>query len=78
MTTRVSLVLDDGAEFHGYLFGADKPSVGEVVFNTGMVGYPEAITDPSPHSPNFVADEDAIAFGVKTMSAILVDYLENH
>ena len=31
-----------------------------------------------PHSPNFVADEDVIVFGVKTMSAILVDYLENH
>jgi amidohydrolase len=31
-----------------------------------------------PHSPNFVANEDAIAFGVKTMSAILVNYLENH
>jgi len=29
------------------LFGADAPSAGEVVFNTGMVGYPEAITDPS-------------------------------
>lgn len=47
MTTKVSLVLDDGAEFHGYLFGADNPTAGEVVFNTGMVGYPEAITDPS-------------------------------
>ncbi|MCK5618014.1 MAG: amidohydrolase [Candidatus Krumholzibacteria bacterium] len=31
-----------------------------------------------PHSPMFVADEDAIVFGASTMSAILVDYLENH
>jgi amidohydrolase len=31
-----------------------------------------------PHSPMFVADEGAIVFGASTMSAILVDYLENH
>ncbi|MDH3216264.1 MAG: glutamine-hydrolyzing carbamoyl-phosphate synthase small subunit [Candidatus Krumholzibacteria bacterium] len=44
---KASLVLRDGAEFEGFVFGADVPSAGEVVFNTGMVGYPEAITDPS-------------------------------
>jgi carbamoyl-phosphate synthase small subunit len=44
------LVLEDGAVFHGLAFGAcDKPftSVGEVVFNTAMTGYQEALTDPS-------------------------------
>ncbi|MFQ5511604.1 MAG: glutamine-hydrolyzing carbamoyl-phosphate synthase small subunit [Candidatus Krumholzibacteriia bacterium] len=44
---KASLVLEDGAAFTGYVFGAVEPSAGEVVFNTGMVGYPEAITDPS-------------------------------
>ena len=44
---KASLVLRDGAVFEGYLFGAAQPTAGEVVFNTGMVGYPEAITDPS-------------------------------
>lgn len=44
---RASLVLDDGTSFQGYLFGAEVPAAGEVVFNTGMVGYPEAVTDPS-------------------------------
>lgn len=44
---KASLILRDGAKFDGYLFGAETPSAGEVVFNTGMVGYPEAITDPS-------------------------------
>lgn len=44
---KATLVLRDGVEFRGYVFGASKPSAGEVVFNTGMVGYPEAITDPS-------------------------------
>ena len=29
------------------MFGAEKPASGEVVFNTGMVGYPETLTDPS-------------------------------
>jgi carbamoyl-phosphate synthase small subunit len=41
------LILDDGTEFHGYIFGSKKPVSGEVVFNTGMVGYPESLTDPS-------------------------------
>ena len=43
------LVLEDGSTFYGYSFGAVKPASGEVVFNTGMVGYPESLTDPSYH-----------------------------
>lgn len=41
------LFLDDGSEFSGRSFGADKQARGEVVFNTGMTGYVEALTDPS-------------------------------
>ena len=41
------LVLQDGAVFPGHSFGALRPAAGEVVFTTGMVGYPEALTDPS-------------------------------
>jgi carbamoyl-phosphate synthase small subunit len=41
------LILADGTEFRGESFGADKDTDGEVVFNTGMVGYPESMTDPS-------------------------------
>ena len=41
------LALDDGAVFHGVAFGALKDSLGEVVFNTGMSGYQEILTDPS-------------------------------
>ncbi len=41
------LVLEDGTILRGGGFGAEKKSYGEVVFNTGMVGYPESITDPS-------------------------------
>lgn len=42
-----SLILEDGSEFSGYSFGSAASTTGEVVFNTGMVGYPEALTDPS-------------------------------
>ena len=41
------LALDDGTVFHGVAFGAKKDALGEVVFNTGMSGYQEILTDPS-------------------------------
>jgi carbamoyl-phosphate synthase small subunit len=41
------LVLEDGTTFEGISFGYDGPVAGEVVFCTGMVGYPEALTDAS-------------------------------
>ena len=45
----IRLHLEDGAEFSGTSFGAalDRPVAGEVVFNTGMAGYVETLTDPS-------------------------------
>jgi len=45
--TQIRLVLDDGTECVGEAAGAHLPVAGEVVFNTGMSGYPEALTDPS-------------------------------
>ncbi|VVB98781.1 GMP synthase [glutamine-hydrolyzing] subunit A [uncultured archaeon] len=41
------LVLADGTSFEGESFGYPSSASGEVVFNTGMVGYPESLTDPS-------------------------------
>ena len=41
------LVLADGTAYHGWSFGAETTAVGEVVFNTGMTGYQEVLTDPS-------------------------------
>jgi carbamoyl-phosphate synthase small subunit len=41
------LVLEDGSHFFGHGFGAVKKVSGEIVFSTSMVGYPEALTDPS-------------------------------
>jgi len=63
------LMLEDGTTFHGTGFGADGETFGEMVFNTGMTGYQETLTDPSyarqivamtaPHIGNTgVNDED--------------------
>lgn len=41
------LVLEDGREFPGYGFASDIEKVGELVFNTSMVGYQEILSDPS-------------------------------
>src|SRR3989339_1547621 len=41
------LVLENGDEFRGFSFGAVHSTSGEAVFSTGMVGYPESLTDPS-------------------------------
>lgn len=42
-----NLVLADGSQYQGSAFGSLRSVAGEVVFNTGMVGYPECLTDPS-------------------------------
>ncbi len=44
---KAKLILEDGTEFCGFSFGYESNTNGEVVFNTGMVGYPETLTDPS-------------------------------
>ena len=41
------IALEDGTVFHGIAFGAPVERCGEVVFNTGMCGYQEILTDPS-------------------------------
>lgn len=45
--SRMRLELEDGAAYEGFGFGAGRSIAGELVFQTGMVGYPESITDPS-------------------------------
>ncbi|MGD2295096.1 MAG: glutamine-hydrolyzing carbamoyl-phosphate synthase small subunit [Candidatus Aminicenantes bacterium] len=44
---KYDLVLEDGSVFQGFSFGAEQSVSGEVVFNTGMVGYCESLTDAS-------------------------------
>ncbi len=50
-----TLFLQDGHRFTGQGFGSQKNTDGEVVFATGMVGYPESFTDPSFEGQIFVA-----------------------
>lgn len=47
MMREATLKLEDGTEYPGFSFGSHHSISGEVVFNTGMVGYVESLTDPS-------------------------------
>ncbi len=47
--TSAVLVLEDGRSFAGRSYGATGQTFGEIVFNTGMTGYQETLTDPSYH-----------------------------
>ncbi len=44
---KAKLILEDGSVYSGHSFGSQNSKDGEVVFTTGMVGYPESLTDPS-------------------------------
>jgi carbamoyl-phosphate synthase small subunit len=69
------LILEDGSFFYGYSFGAIKPAAGEVVFNTGMVGYPESLTDPSYYGQILVLTYPLIGnYGVPSLEK---DSMEN-
>lgn len=48
-TPSAQLVLEDGRVFSGRSYGATGKTFGEIVFNTGMTGYQETLTDPSYH-----------------------------
>lgn len=47
--TPAVLALEDGRVFRGVAYGAEGETFGEMVFNTGMTGYQETLTDPSYH-----------------------------
>lgn len=47
MLQEAKIILKNNSCYKGYFFGKQKSVSGELVFNTGMVGYPEALTDPS-------------------------------
>lgn len=65
------LLLEDGTIIHGKGFGAPTEVAGEVVFNTGMVGYPESLTDPSYHEQILVQTYPLIGnYGVPPYSII--------
>ncbi len=47
MHKKATIILRNRSYYQGYFFGHSQAAEGELVFNTGMVGYPETITDPS-------------------------------
>lgn len=76
------IVLENGQEFYGYGFGADKEAVNEIVFNTSMVGYQEIISDPSytdqmvcmtyPLIGNYGVTDEDYETRVPTMGGLIV------
>lgn len=82
MSARALLALEDGAVFEGTSFGADGEAFGEAIFNTGMAGYQEVLTDPSyagqivtmtsPHQGNYGTNaEDPESWGVQVAGFVV-------
>lgn len=77
--TKAKLILKDGTEFCGLSFGAEKNIGGEVVFTTGMVGYPETITDPSYAGQILTFTYPLIGnYGIPDFSAVNKDQISNY
>ncbi|MFH0952396.1 MAG: glutamine-hydrolyzing carbamoyl-phosphate synthase small subunit [Patescibacteria group bacterium] len=80
MKRKSRLILADGTVINGRSFGAPVSTTGEVVFNTGMVGYPESLTDPSYHGQLLVLTYPLIgSYGVpgRTRELGLLKYFES-
>src|SRR5579871_5900503 len=74
------LVLHDGNTFSGRSFGAEAEASGEVVFCTGLVGYPESLTDPSYRGQILVFTYPLIGnYGVpdRSRTAGVLDHFES-
>ncbi|OGH04267.1 MAG: carbamoyl phosphate synthase small subunit [Candidatus Lambdaproteobacteria bacterium RIFOXYD1_FULL_56_27] len=73
----MELILEDGSVFSGRHFGYKGSVAGEVIFNTGMVGYPETLTDPSYKGQILVLTFPLIGnYGIP--DGTLVDQLHRH
>ena len=76
------IILEDGQEYYGYSFGADREKVLEIVFNTSMAGYQEILSDPSytdqavvmtyPLIGNYGMAEDDYEADHPTLGALIV------
>jgi carbamoyl-phosphate synthase small subunit len=85
--SKAVLVLEDGKVFKGESFGYPEECIGEVVFNTGITGYQEILTDPSymgqivvmtyPLIGNYgINDEDEESKGIKVKGLAVREYSE--
>ena len=67
---KARLELANGRVLDGWSFGYDGPAVGEVVFSTSMVGYPESLTDPSFEGQILCVSYPLVGnYGIPDMSA---------
>ena len=76
------LLLADGKVFFGEAIGADKSAIGEICFNTGLVGYQETLTDPSyagqivtftfPHIGNVGCNKDDVEAKQTFVSGLVI------
>ena len=84
---KARILLDDGTIFEGESFGAQKTVCGEIVFNTGMTGYQEILTDPSyggqvvvmtyPLIGNYgINDDDIESNSIKAEGFVVKEYSE--
>lgn len=84
-TMKALLVLEDGKIFHGTAFAGQGEAYGEVVFNTGMTGYQEILTDPSykgqivamtyPLIGNYgINPEDSESGGIQVEALVVKEY----
>ncbi len=82
------LVLEDGSYFEGHAFAGSGETLGEVVFNTGMTGYQEVLTDPSykgqilvmtyPLIGNYgINDEDVESSGIHLEGFVVREYMDH-
>jgi carbamoyl-phosphate synthase small subunit len=88
MSGKALLVLSEGTVFEGKSFGAEGETIGEVVFNTSMIGYQEILTDPSykgqivtmtyPQIGNYGINEEDIESlnGPKVEGFVVKEYID--
>jgi carbamoyl-phosphate synthase small subunit len=73
------LVLEDGSEYSGHAFGKARSQAGEVVFTTGMTGYPQSLTDPSFRGQILVSTYPLVGnYGVPVKSKSGEPFLDNN
>ncbi len=89
MSRKAFLILEDGTEFEGKMFGYETESTGEAVFNTSMSGYQEVLTDPSycgqivamtyPMIGNYgVNSEDVESDRIQVAGFVVKEYCRNY
>lgn len=89
MSRKAFLILEDGTEFEGKIFGYETETTGEAVFNTSMSGYQEILTDPSccgqivtmtyPMIGNYgVNSEDVESDKIQVSGFVVKEYCRNY